>query len=85
MSDDDCGKFFKNVRYTSSNICAGSGRLSTSACHGDSGGPLFCNDEFNRHIQVGITSYVGKICGLPNIPTVFTRVSDVAQWIDLNS
>lgn len=85
MSNTECSKVFEHVKNISSNICAGSGRLSTSACRGDSGGPLFCTDDYNRHVQVGIVSYGEIPCGKPNVPTIYTRISEVAKWIAENA
>nr|AEY79715.1 trypsin-like serine protease [Dugesia japonica] len=85
ISNSECGRIFSNVADVRSNICAGSGRLSTSSCRGDSGGPLFCTDGKRHHIQVGIVSYGTVPCGQPNIPSVYTRVSEVAGWIKANA
>ena len=81
MSNNDCGNVFYYTRNNPSNVCAGSGRLSTSACKGDSGGPLFCRNS-NGIVQVGVVSY-GKVpCGQSHTPTVFTRVSNFASWMN---
>ena len=64
-------------------ICAKSAHVSTSACTGDSGGPLFCRPRRNRRrmIQVGVTSFVAIPCGTKGKPVAFARVSNVLDWI----
>ena len=83
MSNGECKRIYRDG-IKSYHICAGSGPLSTSICRGDSGGPLFCTDSSNRQIQVGIVHAISS-CGKPNIPSIFTRISEVANWISDNS
>lgn len=51
---------------------------------GDSGGPLLMlNQEAGLWEQIGISSY-GAGCNKPNNPiSVFTRVSEIKDWLDL--
>ncbi|KAL5011381.1 hypothetical protein ScPMuIL_009932 [Solemya velum] len=70
-------KRFWDGRIKSSNICAF--KKKTSACEGDSGGPLVCQTD-NRHILVGVTSWGSTSC--KNYPSVFTRLSVYATWIE---
>ncbi|XP_043225296.1 transmembrane protease serine 9-like [Amphibalanus amphitrite] len=63
----------------SSMLCAG--RQGKDSCSGDSGGPLM-------HIsgvvyQVGVVSW-GIGCGKAQYPGVYTRVSEMRDWIDRN-
>jgi len=52
-----------------------------SACHGDSGGPLFDNSEGKSTI-VGLVSFgLGGICN-SGVPNVFTSVGHYIDWID---
>ncbi|XP_022176319.1 serine protease snake-like [Myzus persicae] len=64
-------------------ICAGKLEGGKDTCQGDSGGPLqIVHPEFEcMYTQVGITSF-GKLCGEPNAPGVYTRVSNYVSWID---
>jgi len=51
----------------------------SSACSGDSGGPLFIVKDGKRY-QVGITSYGEELCTV-DVPGVFTRVSKYHDFI----
>lgn len=73
-------------------MCAGDPDNPTSACRGDSGGPLVMQQsdvDGGGMVQVGIVSFgLSKIgnqvinsCGNPEVPTVYTRVSAVSNWI----
>jgi trypsin len=57
--------------------------IHTSACTGDSGGPLIASTSAGPR-QVGIVSYGGAFCGLPAAPTVYSRVSAGLDFIDVN-
>ncbi|CAK9805102.1 TRYP7 [Anthophora plagiata] len=56
-------------------ICANDPSNNRGACQGDSGGPLTVNGKI-----VGIVSW-SEGCGLPNRPTVYTRVPSYISWI----
>ena len=47
---------------------------------GDSGGPLVCEDRGVRRV-VGITSWGASGCET-EVPSVYTRVSNLRLWID---
>uniref|UniRef100_A0A8D2BBJ6 Chymotrypsin C n=1 Tax=Sciurus vulgaris TaxID=55149 RepID=A0A8D2BBJ6_SCIVU len=62
-------------------VCAG-GDGVTSACNGDSGGPLNCQAENGAWEVHGIVSFgSGQSCNTRKKPTVFTRVSAYIDWI----
>ncbi|XP_077284924.1 transmembrane protease serine 9-like [Arctopsyche grandis] len=65
---------------TDSMICA-RGFNGGSACDGDDGGPLVV-----RNVQIGITSWrnMNAVCGHPQYPGVYTRVSKFVNWIKEN-
>ncbi|XP_026808260.1 venom protease-like [Rhopalosiphum maidis] len=67
----------------SSQICAGKMEGGKDTCQGDSGGPLqIAHPEFEcMYTQVGITSF-GRLCGEPNVPGVYTKVSNYVSWIN---
>ncbi|KAK9889382.1 hypothetical protein WA026_004657 [Henosepilachna vigintioctopunctata] len=60
-------------------LCAGSRTDNRDTCQGDSGGPLQINTD--KLYLVGITS-IGKTCGLPNVPAIYTRVLYFIPWIE---
>ncbi|XP_008066815.1 chymotrypsin-C [Carlito syrichta] len=62
-------------------VCAG-GDGVTSACNGDSGGPLNCQAENGAWEVRGIVSFgSGLGCNTHKKPAVFTRVSAYIDWI----
>ena len=53
------------------------------ACLGDSGGPLACQlEDDGPYVLYGITSW-GIGCGDPLHPGVYTRVTELIQWIQV--
>jgi len=77
MNTTECADYFKNeVTLYDSSVCIFS--EESSACSGDSGGPLIY--EVDGLVQVGITSYGRSDCKVGN-PGVFTRVSAYVTWI----
>ncbi|CAK9825264.1 TRYP7 [Anthophora retusa] len=64
-----------NGNIVNTQICANDPSNNRGACQGDSGGPLTVNGKI-----VGIVSW-SKGCGLPNYPTVYTRVPSYVSWI----
>ncbi|CAI9739445.1 atrial natriuretic peptide-converting enzyme-like [Octopus vulgaris] len=63
-------------------ICAGHYSAQVAVCLGDSGGPLWCEDEFGLAKLVGITSFVADTCDKPGKPGVFTDVKLYLPWIE---
>ncbi|KAL3290149.1 hypothetical protein HHI36_023513 [Cryptolaemus montrouzieri] len=60
-------------------LCAGSKTDQRDTCQGDSGGPLQIRTD--KLYLVGITS-IGKMCGLPNVPAIYTKVLHYIPWIE---
>jgi trypsin len=54
---------------------------ATGACNGDSGGPLLTAGVNGEPVEVGIAVHVYGRCSTRR-PTVFTRVSSLAPWLD---
>lgn len=52
----------------------------SDTCQGDSGGPLLMESN-GGYVQIGITSFGGKPCGVPDVPGVYSRVSQYQDWI----
>uniref|UniRef100_A0A1A9WJH7 Lectizyme n=1 Tax=Glossina brevipalpis TaxID=37001 RepID=A0A1A9WJH7_9MUSC len=64
---------------TATEICA-EGFPFKGACSGDSGGPLVLTTAQGVR-QVGIVSYGLFICGIFDVPDVYTRVSEFKLWL----
>ena len=60
-------------------ICAG-GSGQTDPCSGDSGGPLFSDNEAATSI-IGIVSWGSNTCADPGVPSVFTLLPNYLNWI----
>nr|XP_051714170.1 chymotrypsin-like elastase family member 3B [Oryctolagus cuniculus] len=61
-------------------VCAGGG--DSSACNGDSGGPLICPGVNCKWEVYGVVSFGSSLgCNTLKKPTVFTRVSAFIDWI----
>ena len=71
---------------TDNMICAGTESGARDACNGDSGGPLFVQQD-DGLTQVGIVSWgdgpldAEVACGHKNAYGVYTRVSHYSDWI----
>ncbi len=81
--DESCGSWPTVLGANwdpSGRVCA-SGSPS-GACHGDSGGPLVVKRDGVIYVA-GIVSFGSSLgCAVdPNLPDVYTRVSDYADWI----
>lgn len=83
LADSDCasGASYGSAFRPDMMICAGiypDGGVDT--CFGDSGGPVTASVD-GRTVLAGITSWGGEICGAPNYPGVYSRVTAAAGWI----
>lgn len=64
---------------TDAHLCAGFADGKIDACAGDSGGPLFVNQNGVR-TQAGIISF-GIGCGLPLFYGIYTDISSFTPWL----
>ena len=86
MSNEKCRQMYAKAgfqkRVPSTAVCAGFAEGGKDSCEGDSGGPLMAwSDQHNAWTVVGIVSN-GIKCAEPNLPGVYTRVSEYIDWIN---
>ncbi|KAL7738772.1 hypothetical protein ACLKA6_001172 [Drosophila palustris] len=83
-SDAYCSNHEMNlgIKYGKGMICVSDPNNSeVGICHGDSGGPLICDDKV-----AGIASaIVPPICGAPNTKSMYTDVYYYRDWISRNA
>ena len=77
-ANDQCGSY--SVLLESSSLCVGFGGRA-SACNGDSGGPLICEDDKGRAIVAGVASWASSDCRIGQ-PSGYANVAIVHSWID---
>jgi hypothetical protein len=90
VTDRDCGLFFGRSRGNDGErfsaarmLCAtdvNGRRPLSSACVGDSGGPLYTGPK-TAPVLVGIVSFGGDRCGADRLPNVFAEVAVYAGFI----
>ncbi|XP_057568231.1 kallikrein-7-like [Hippopotamus amphibius kiboko] len=76
ISSEDCRKVYGDA-LGNSMLCAGNRDSRSTACIGDSGGPLMCKDTLQ-----GLVSWGRFPCGLINEPGVYTQVCKYVDWIN---
>ncbi|XP_075985624.1 uncharacterized protein LOC142982825 [Anticarsia gemmatalis] len=76
MTLDDCQKSYR-FYITQRMLCAGYATGGKDACNHDSGGPAVRDG-----VLLGIVSFGGKQCGDPRSPGVYSRVSEVTEWVE---
>lgn len=83
IADNSCEVFYPADFQQESMLCAGNapspGALRNDTCSGDSGGPLTA-DINGRRVVAGVTSW-GYLCGVPDRPGVYSRVTTALGWI----
>jgi len=60
-------------------ICAVTWDNNKNACHGDSGGPLACQENDGKWHLRGVLSHAQREC---KVWTVFTKVARYENWIN---
>lgn len=85
VSDSSCADVYGG-NITENMLCAGAVEEggTTDTCKGDSGGPMVVSTESGM-IQVGVVSFggteTGPVCGDPDAPGVYARVSALNDFI----
>lgn len=87
-SDARCRRAYRKLYQAQAMICAigeklrkyGRPFIHTTACSGDSGGPLIADTPEGVRV-IGTVSFGGAFCGLGSAPTVYARVSDALDFI----
>lgn len=80
-NNDECKETYGNAApggITDHMLCAG--KQGKDSCSGDSGGPMQIGAGKYWH-QIGVVSW-GIGCGKSHYPGVYTRVTEVRDWID---
>ncbi|XP_053617841.1 coagulation factor VII-like isoform X2 [Plodia interpunctella] len=76
MRHTDCQKSYR-FYITPRMLCAGYATGGKDACNHDSGGPAVRDG-----VLLGIVSFGGKQCGDPRSPGVYSRVSEITEWVE---
>lgn len=76
----DCERWWSQTDG-SRQICVSDYAKNSSACFGDSGGPILAKYQ-NRYVVSGVASFVDNCrTGAGNYPNVYTRVAAYKDWI----
>jgi secreted trypsin-like serine protease len=76
-----CTKSYPHGQIVDGMVCATD--QFTNTCRGDSGGPMIMRTADGIEYVEGVTSWGDKNCALGN-PSVYTRISVYAPWIQTN-
>ncbi|XP_071978700.1 plasma kallikrein-like isoform X2 [Engystomops pustulosus] len=83
QSTTECQKSYSTEAISNKVLCAGYKHGQIDSCKGDSGGPLACIVDKTWYLT-GITSW-GEGCARPDKPGVYTKVTELTDWIVKNT
>ncbi|XP_013166406.1 PREDICTED: proclotting enzyme-like [Papilio xuthus] len=73
----DCQSLYTEKYVTLKNFCAGFISKGGGACNRDVGGPGILDG-----LLMGVISFGSPVCGIPDAPTVFTKLGYYTKWIE---
>ncbi|XP_045455957.1 uncharacterized protein LOC123665741 [Melitaea cinxia] len=73
----DCQDIYSREYVTMKNFCAGFLSRGGGACNRDVGGPGIVDGKL-----MGVISFGSPVCGMPDSPTVFTKLGYYTDWIE---
>ncbi|XP_020285270.1 transmembrane protease serine 9-like [Pseudomyrmex gracilis] len=85
VANTKCNEWYANqnklIHVESKQMCAGWEKGGKDTCYADSGGPLMVRSRHTGSlIVIGVVS-AGIGCSRPQLPGIYTRVSDYISWI----
>lgn len=80
-SANDCAAIYQELEGDTSRFCAGYREGGKDTCLGDSGGPLFYQDNGIPMIA-GVVSIGPDQCASPDLPGVYMKVDQYLDWIE---
>ena len=80
-SAEECGSIYQELEGDTLRFCAGFVEGGKDTCLGDSGGPLFY-EENDIPVIAGVVSIGPEQCASPNLPGVYMKVDQYLAWID---